>query len=110
MICINAREANVAYPIWVLSQHSVVQSISKNTVPFAYSVHINISIIIDSTGIYKINPNPKQRSCLIRYTKSVFGNFTIKIARENSENAKIEYTIYIYVYIISSDRFKYVIG
>ena len=41
--------ANDACTRWVKSQHSVLQSISKNTVPFASSVHMNISISIEIT-------------------------------------------------------------
>ena len=43
------KEANIGYPI--LSQQAVVQSISKNTIPYASSVHMKNSINIAIKGI-----------------------------------------------------------
>ena len=47
----NANDAVIVYPRWLLSQHEVLQSISKNATSFASSVQMNISISIDIIGI-----------------------------------------------------------
>ena len=110
IITINVNDVNTAYTRCVLSQHSVLQSISKNTIPFASSVHMNTSINIDITGIYNINPHPIQaRSRLINII-SIFGHFTFSIINAYIDIAEIAYDIYIYVYTISCDISRNYIG
>ena len=106
----NVNEENTAYAIWVLSQHSVLQSISKNTIPFASSVHINISINIDITGIYSINPTPWHIRSFIKYTISLLDTGICKMIRVTIVIPRIPYVIYIYIYIISSVKSIKLIG
>ena len=110
IIWISVNVAKAVYAIWVVIQHSLLQSISKNTFPFTYSVHMNISISIDITGIYNTNPNPIHSRILIWDSISILGHSIFKRTSENIVNDNIANAIYIYVYITSSDRPRYVIG
>ena len=110
IIWISVNEAKTAYAICVLSHHSLLQSISKNVIPFACSVHMNISMSIDITGIYNTNPNPMHRRSRIWCTVSILVLSIFKRTSVNIVADKIAYAIYIYVYMISSDRSIYIIG
>ena len=87
-----------------------MQSMSKNTIPFASSVQINMSISIDINGIYRIKPNPIHIRSLIKNIKSIFEHFTFRRTIVKIVKANNEYDIYICVYIMSSDRLRYIIG
>ena len=74
-----ANDANIAYPLCSLFQHSELQSMSKNALPCASSVHMKISISIDITGMYSTNPHPIENIRRAVNTKSLFGHFSFKI-------------------------------
>ena len=110
MIWTSAIDENTVYAIWVVSQHSVVQSISKYALPFASSVQMNISISIDINGIYSKKPNPIHIISLMKNMIKKFGNFTFRRIIVKIVLANNEYDRYICVYMMSSDRLRYIIG
>ena len=106
----NIRDANVVWTKCWESQHSLLQSISKNTIPLAFSVHINISINIEIDGIYIKYPSPIHRISLMIYIMSKLRHYTFRIKHDKIVDAAIEYDMYIYIYNMSSERFRYITG
>ena len=82
--------------MWILSQQSELQSMSKNAVPLTSSEHINISINIETAGIYNTIPNPIDSRSLLKNTISDLPKFAFIIIHEKIIIEHMPKDIYIY--------------